>query len=222
MKICIPKKKDCVAAIIASLLLSGSGVFQSCSTDELTGQPSWLGNSIYERLQEDGNYTFTLRLIDDLNQTSVLSQTGSKTLFVADDKAYDEFFKSNSWGVRRYEDLSAAQKKLLLNASMVNNAYLVELLSNVSGNPPSEGECMRRATAVSVYDSVARIYPDQMPNTAYWERYKDHQNGIVLLRDNSSKPMIHFLPAYMKLNKVTSQDLAILTKTNLIQFQMHG
>ena len=211
MKSCIPKKRNGVVALVASLLLSGSGMLQSCSTDELTSQPSWLGNSIYERLQDDGNYTYTLRLIDDLNQTSVLSQTGSKTLFVADDNAYNEFFKSNSWGVKRYEDLSAAQKKLLLNASMVNNAYLVELLSNVSGNPPSEGECMRRATAISVYDSVARIYPNEMPNTQYWAKYKDHQNGIVLLRDNSSKPMIHFLPAYMKLNKITSQDLSILT-----------
>lgn len=211
MKICIPKKKECVAAFIASLLLSGSGLLQSCSTDELTGQPSWLGNSIYERLQEDGNYTFTLRLIDDLNQTSVLSQTGSKTLFVADDNAYNEFFKSNSWGVRRYEDLSLAQKKLLLNASMVNNAYLVELLSNVSGNPPSEGECMRRATAVSIYDSISRIYPDEMPNTQYWQKYKDHKEGIVLLRDNTTKPMIHFLPAYMKLNKITGNDLSVLT-----------
>lgn len=211
MKSIIPKKRDCVVALAASLMLSGAGMLQSCQTDELTGQPSWLGNSIYERLQEDGNYTYTLRLIDDLNQTSVLSQTGSKTLFVADDNAYNEFFKSNSWGVRRYEDLSAAQKKLLLNAAMVNNAYLVELLSNVSGNPPSEGECMRRETAVSIYDSVARIKPDEMPNTQYWAKYKDHKEGIVLLRDNTSKPMIHFLPAYMKLNKITGEDLSILT-----------
>ncbi|MBO4315654.1 MAG: fasciclin domain-containing protein [Prevotella sp.] len=211
MKSIIPKTRDCVVALGASLLLSGAGMLQSCQTDELTGQPDWLGNSIYERLQDDGNYTYTLRLIDDLNQTSVLSQTGSKTLFVADDNAYNEFFKSNSWGVRRYEDLSAAQKKLLLNAAMVNNAYLVELLSNVSGNPPSEGECMRRETAVSIYDSVARIYPAEMPNTQYWAKYKDHKDGIVLLRDNTSKPMIHFLPAYMKLNKITGEDLSILT-----------
>jgi hypothetical protein len=33
----------------------------------------------------------------------------------------------------------------------------------------------------------------------------------VLLRDNTTKPMIHFLPAYMKLNKITDSDLAVLT-----------
>lgn len=141
----------------------------------------------------------------------MLSQTGSKTLFVAEDKVYEDFFKSNTWGVRKYEDLTSAQKKLLFNSAMVNNAYLVELLSNVSGNPPSEGQCMRRETAASVFDSISRIYPAEMPNTEFWAKYKDKKEGIVLLRDNTTKPMIHFLPAYMKLNKITDSDLAVLT-----------
>ena len=33
----------------------------------------------------------------------------------------------------------------------------------------------------------------------------------MLLRDNTGKPMIHFLPAYMQYNKITSNDLSILT-----------
>ena len=207
-----PKMRAGTSALATMLMLSSAGfMMQSCSTDELTGQPSWLGNSIYERLQEDGNFGYTLRLIDDLDQTAVLSQTGSKTLFVADDAAFNEFFKSNSWGVRRYEDLTNAQKKLLLNSAMINNAYLVELLSNVSGNPPEEGECMRRATAVSVYDSISRIYPADMPMTESWDKYRDHTNGIVLLRDNTTKPMIHFLPAYMNKKNITDDDLNILT-----------
>jgi len=193
------------------LLLLGSGVLQSCEKDVLSGQPEWLGNSIYERLQDEGNYTYTLRLIDDLGQTAVLSRTGSKTLFAADDNAYNEFFKSNTWGVNRYEDLSMAQKKLLFNSTMVNDAYLIELLSNVSGNPPGEGQCMRRETAVSVFDSISRIYPSQMPDNQYWAKYKGKQEGMALLRDNTPKPMIHFLPAFMQLNKITDNDLSILT-----------
>ena len=207
-----PKTKSGARALTAMLLLSGAGlIMQSCSTDELTGQPGSLGNSIYERLQESGNYSYTIRLIDDLDQTKVLSQTGSKTLFVADDDAFEKFFKHNEWGVSKYDDLSLAQKKLLLNSSMVNNAYLVELLSNVSGNPPSEGECMRRTSAVSVYDSVARIYPAQMPLEQSWDVHRGKKNGMVLLRDNSAKPMIHFLPAFMKHNKITDDDLNLLT-----------
>ena len=206
-----PKRKSGKAVVLGMMLLACAGFMQSCEKDELTGQPSWLGNSIYERLQEDGNYAYTLQLIDDLHQTDVLSQTGSKTLFVAEDAAYDAFFQSNSWGVSKYEDLSTAQKKLLFNSAMVNNAYLVELLSNVSGNPPEEGQCMRRETAASVFDTISRTYPDEMPNTAFWAPYKNKKEGIVLLRDNTTKPMIHFLPAYMKLNKITDGDLAVLT-----------
>src|SRR5574344_479353 len=211
MKRSFLKRNAGKAIIAASFLLVGSGFLQSCKDDSLTGQPSWLGNSIYERLQEDGNYKTTLQLIDDLDYTDVLKQTGSKTLFVADDNAYEQFFKSNTWGVSKYADLSTAQKKLLLNNAMVNNAYLVELLSNVSGDPPQDGKCMRRETAASIYDSIARIYPSQMPNTKYWTKYKDHKNGIVIVKDNTTAPMIHFLPRYMKVNEITDNDLSILT-----------
>ena len=41
----------------AAALAFGLGMtMQSCEDDALTGQPSWLGNSIYERLEEEGNY----------------------------------------------------------------------------------------------------------------------------------------------------------------------
>lgn len=196
---------------MALLLLAGSGLTQSCTQDVLDGQPSWLGNSIYEQLKSYGNYNYTIRLIDDLDQTSVLSQTGSKTLFIADDAAFEDFFKSNTWGISKYEDLSTGQKKILLNSAMVNNAYLIELLSNLSGNPPEEGSCMRRETAVSVLDSVAKIAPEDMPDNEYWNYYKKTGKSIILLRDNTGKPMIHFLPAYMQYNKITSSDLSILT-----------
>ena len=117
--------------IIYHLLFSVALV--SCGEkDELMEEPAWLGNSIYERLGEEGNFNYTLRMIDDLGQKDVHRQTGSKTLFVANDDIYDQFFRQNSWGVNSYERLSDAQKKLLFNSAMVNNAYLVELLSSVS------------------------------------------------------------------------------------------
>lgn len=192
-------------------LLMGAWMAQSCSDDVLIGQPAWLGNSIYERLQEDGNYTTLLRLVDDLGQTEMLSHTGSKTLFAANDSAFQQWFRNNSWGVTRYEDLTLPKKKLLLNNSMINNAYLIELLSNVSGMPPMEGMCMRRETAVSIYDSVETVTPSQMPNTAAWKKYKDAGKTLHMFKDGTTAPMIHFLPSYMQYNHITSEDLAILT-----------
>lgn len=203
-------------AIAALGLLVGTSVLQGCKDDDvLTGQPSWLGNSIYERLEEDGQYKTMLRLIDDLGQHEVLSHTGSKTLFAANDSAFQAWFAKNNWGVSSYERLSTSQKKLLLNNSMVNNAYLIELLSN--GRPqgedrhPEEGRTMRRETATSVFDSVMIMKPSQMPNTEVWAKFKDKGRSIPILRDDSPSPMIHFLPAFMRSKKFTNTDLDVLT-----------
>lgn len=200
------------ALLVSSMMLLVAVVTQSCDNSDLEGQPEWLGNSIYERLQEGGNYTTILRLIDDLDYALVMKETGSKTLFAADDQAFSQWFQNNEWGVRSYEKLSLAQKKLLLNSAMVNNAYLVELLSNVEAEPdPLEGQCMRRESAVSQYDSVSRWYPAQMPQTRYWDIHRGKNQGIVLLKDNTTPPMIHFLPRFMTLNGITDDDLRILT-----------
>ena len=89
-----------------ALLLIG-GLMYSCSDDyDLPDKtPGWLGSSIYNYLKEQGNFTNTVKLIDDLDYAEVLAKTGSKTLFVADDDAYSRFFANNPWGVQRYEDL---------------------------------------------------------------------------------------------------------------------
>ena len=202
--------------IAACGLLMGASVLQGCKNDDvLTGQPEWLGNSIYERLEEDGNYTTMLKLIDDLGQHEVLSHTGSKTLFAANDSAFREWFIKNPWGVNRYDQLSMSQKKLLLNNSMINNAYLIELMSNGrpqgEDNSPEEGRTMRRETATSIYDSVQILRPSQMPNTAVWAKFKDRGKSIPILKDATAAPMIHFLPIFMKVNKMTTSDLDILT-----------
>ena len=199
-------------AVVTCCLLMGSWTVQSCKDEyTLTGQPSWLGNSIYERLQEDGNYTILLRLVDDLEQTEVLSYSGSKTLFAANDSAFQAWFGNNKWGVKNYSQLSTAQKNMLLNNTMINNPYLIELLSNVSGTPPLEGMCMRRETATTIYDSVEIMSPEKMPATAVWQRFRDQRKSIPILKDATTPPMIHFLPKFMEFYNINSEDLAVLT-----------
>ena len=45
-------------ALLTCGLLMSVWSLHSCKEDDLilTGQPGWLGNSIYERLQDEGNY----------------------------------------------------------------------------------------------------------------------------------------------------------------------
>lgn len=219
---CKQIKNGVIRPAFAIGLMLGSVALQSCSDDTLTGQPSWLGNSIYEELQKNGNYTYMLRLIDDLGLKEQMSRTGSLTIFVTDDSSYEQWFQNNSWGVHSYDALSGAQKKQLLNNAMVNNAYLIELLSNVSGNPPETGLAMRRATASSVFDSIyVKKAADMNGSLKAWSWYKQNGKDIILFKDgrmmnarvtsNLTAPMIHFLPAFMQKAKFTSEDLSILT-----------
>ena len=196
-------------------LLFTSLLFNSCKDDfyELN-IPAWLGSSIYEKLQEGYSeengtmhtFKFYLRLIDDLGYAQVLKTTGSKTLFAADDKAFERFFSSNSWGVKSYEDFSLAQKKMILNSALINNAYLIELMSNTEG--PTEGQALRRTTAFSAIDTIAFEIGETLPEGKYWEFYKN--KGIYILKDNTSIPMVHFLQKQMTYKGITNEDFSIL------------
>ena len=73
--------------ISMACLLFVCATVQSCRDEYYYDdrEPDFLGASIYDYLQEQGNFTLFLRVIDDLKYGEVLKKTGSKTLFVADD-----------------------------------------------------------------------------------------------------------------------------------------
>ena len=154
--------------LAAGVLLAGCGAFSSCEEYDLDERtPDGWGASIYSWLDEQGNYTNTVRMIDDLGYREVLAKTGSKTLFVADDAAYDRFYANNNWGVSNYGQLTESQKKLLLFGSMMDNSLQLNALPSVQGNPPLEGQSMRRFASTSEFDSVPVIRPAQMPDNRY-------------------------------------------------------
>ena len=193
---------------IGAMLIAAGGLSACDGYDLAENDPSWLGSSIYDYLKNDGNYTNMVRLIDDLNYSEVLAKTGSKTLFVADDTAFSRFYQTNSWGVHSYDGLSLAQKKLLLYGSMINNSCQVAYLSSSEG--PTEGDCMRRLTATSEYDSVPVLRPSQMPDNPYWASYRESGNPIVCMSDITAPPMIHFIEAFLTNKLITNDDCNFL------------
>lgn len=193
------------------------GALGACSEDyELDEKnPDWLGTNIYEVLTNRSDFKNFVHLIDDLGYTEVLGKTGSKTLFVANDSAFDAFYKDNAWGVSCYEELTTAQKKLLLNSAMINNAYLIEMMSSLEG--PIKGECLRRKTAADVTDSVPHFKADELPisyNTEdydFWARFRDPQHGGIYLALDATTPMMtHFLSTQMSNEKITDDDFRII------------
>ena len=192
------------AAVIAT-----AGLFACEDGYDLTKEdPSWLGSSIYDYLTQNGDFTNVVRIIDDLGYSQVLAKTGSKTLFVGNDEAFENFYKDNNWGVHSYNDLSLAQKKLILYGSMINNSCQVAYLSSSEG--PTEGDCMRRVTATSEFDSVPVMKPEKMPDNPYCARYKNNGKSIVCMSDMTAPPMIHFVQAFLENKLITDDDCDFL------------
>ena len=197
--------------LAAGVLLAGCGAFSSCEEYDLDERtPDGWGASIYSWLDEQGNYTNTVRMINDLGYREVLAKTGSKTLFVADDAAYDRFFSNNSWGVRNYSQLTTSQKKLLLFGSMMDNSMQLNALPSVQGNPPQEGKSMRRFASTSEFDSVAIITPEKMPASRYWDRLRNAGQPIVCMTDYTKVTLLQFIEKWLTNNRITNDDYNFL------------
>ena len=195
----------------ACFMLAVGLTMNSCTQYDLDERdPEGWGASIYSWLVENGNYSNTVRMIDDLGYKEVLAKTGSKTLFVADDDAYARFFSNNSWGVRSYEQFSLSQKKLLLFGSMMDNSMQLNSLPSVEGTPPREGECMRRFASSTPFDSVAVLNANQMPDNPYWARYKASGKPMVCMTDNSVVPLVQFIEKQLVNKRITNSDYDFL------------
>lgn len=217
--------KKTMLSFLAAALCGG---FTACTDDydldDPGNYPSWLGNSIYDELKNPnpdvltGTFTNYVKLIEDLGYAETLGKTGSKTVFPANDEAFARFYANNTWGVTKYEDLSLAQKKLLLYNSMLDNAILVEMLSNISiedNTNVASGIAMKHQTGANVIDSITHLYGAvSLPqNNSYWEKFYD--TGIDLVMDNTRPMMVHFTAEQMTSNDITTKgpesDFAIIT-----------
>jgi len=210
----------CISLAVTGLMTSCVDKYEEVPADS---KPEWLGGSIFEELSNPnqsyltGTFNTYLRLVDDLGYTSTLSRTGSKTIFPANDDAFNRFFQSNDWGVSSYEQLSEAQKKMLLYTSMLDNALLVNMLANVSNGSSSvaSGMAVKHATNVNVIDSVTFVNnAAKMPqNNKYWTRY--YGKGLNYVSDDTRPMMVHFTREQMVNNSITTagdlSDFEILT-----------
>lgn len=207
--------------LVGGAMLIASLGFYSCSDDALdreNDQPSGL-NSLFGYVKDQGNFTNFVQLIKDLGEDEILAKTGSRTLFVADDAAFDEFFKSNPWNVRSYSELSLAQKKVLLYSAMIDNPYPTTLLSSAqpgsSTGGPVPGEVFRRVSSQSILDTVdvipAREFAARLPKNKFFDAIAG-LDTIVLFRDATAHPMIHFNGKFLQGNKLATTDVDFLYK----------
>ncbi len=227
-----------VSSFIAMFMLFAGGSLQSCK-DWLDvypyddpGDPEWLGASVYDFLKEGTpNHTYAnyVAIIDSLGEKESLAHTGSKTLFVADDAAFESFFNggNNVWGITSVGEMSKAQMKTILYSSMLDNAMLLDMLSSTGVQTNQEGTCLRRWSSSKVIDSIPLLVSSDLENpdgvtyknhvnwptyNKYWDvlRGNARTENLRLAMDGSRAMMVHFLGDYLRKNNIKAEDIEFL------------
>ena len=229
--------------LYAMCFLAISGVSYSCSDDYDLDEtlPSDMANGgIYDQLKERG-FTTMVRLIDDNNYADVLAKTGSKTIFAADDEAWGRFFATTTWTdgagnpIRSYDQLSTGQKSILFKNAMLDNAYVLEMLANVTlNNTLTKNQCLRQVTSYSAVDTIPLWNPEDLPvmrnrapetassTTAvtsdlewwgkdFWADYNQPGSPRIFMAvDGTNGMMTHFIEANMKEKSITHSDVSFI------------
>ena len=219
-----------VSSLFAMFMLFVGGSLQSCQDwldvypydDE--GDPEWLGASVYDFLKKgtpEHSYANFVAIIDSLGEKEALAHTGSKTLFVADDEAFERFFNAgnNVWGVSSVGEMTKAQMKTILYNSMLDNAMLLDMLSSTGVQTNQEGTCLRRWSSSKVIDTIPLVngnsieYHKGWPTyNMYWDvlRGKERSENMRLAMDGSRTMMVHFLGDYLRKNNIKASDIEFL------------
>ena len=223
----------CVSSLFAMCVLFVGGSLQSCK-DWLDvypyddpGDPEWLGASVYDFLKKGTakhSYTNYVALIDSLRETETLAHTGSKTLFIADDEAFEKFFQKNPWNVKSVAEMSKAQMKTILFGSMLDNAMLLDMFSSSGVDTNQEGTCLRRNSSLQVIDDIpnmpnaetAEQHKDWPTYNRYWDavRGKQRDKQMRLAMDGTRPMLVHFIGDYLRKNNIKAEDISFLFKKN--------
>ncbi len=201
----------------ALLLVTVALIFGSCKDPYIYDdqEPEWLGASIYDYLKghkdENGkpDFTYFVRIIDSCNYAEVLGRTGSKTMFVCYDSAFESYFRNNSDGITKFEDFTHEQLNQIMEYAMVNEANLIETLSFGVDYVP--GQVLTRTTSLDPFDVLEKETAASLPDNApFFNKFKTEGKDLYILNDNTYPRLVHFLEAQMAEKGITDEDFSII------------
>jgi hypothetical protein len=111
-------KKSVKLILVAIFAVGMFGMTGCVDHQERFETPPWLGGSSIETLEERGNYTTFLALMEKANYTEPISKQ-LFTLFVPDDAAFDAYFKST--GKNSVNDLTKDEAVSLFTLHVLRN-----------------------------------------------------------------------------------------------------
>ncbi len=110
--------KNSLGLFLTALAVGMLGISGCTDHQERYDDPPWLGGSSIETLEERGNYTIFLRLMEKANYADPIAKQ-LFTLFVPDDEAFEEYFASA--GIASVEDLTEDESVNLFTLHVLRN-----------------------------------------------------------------------------------------------------
>ncbi len=190
------------------LLLAAALLTVACEDrfDEYEDEPSWLGTNIYDYLVDRGDCNYYVKLIDDCGYRETMQKTGSVTLFFSADSAFETFFASDysvNRGVTGYDQMPTSLKLLILRSGMIENAQLIERLSESDHG----ASVLRRVTMMDVADTIPVVQPGEMPHNDYFALFAE---PIKMYMDASQWTLVQLFPDVLSAKDITDDDIRIL------------
>ena len=97
--------------------------------EEYFKEPEWVGKSIYETLQDEGNFSKYLKLADKTLYSISLKGNGLWTVFAPNDAAVDEWLAEKNYS--SVDDVSEEEANKIVAYSMIYNKYAFNQLSDI-------------------------------------------------------------------------------------------
>ncbi|HKJ43743.1 MAG TPA: fasciclin domain-containing protein [Sunxiuqinia sp.] len=114
-----------VISFIGVLLL-----FSACNKakEDYYKRPTWLEPPIYQQLQDKGNFTDYLALVDEAGFKETLSKAGYYTVFAPNDDAFSRYFQKE--GISSVDQIDSLTAQGIVRYSIVYNAFFKDALDD--------------------------------------------------------------------------------------------
>lgn len=167
------------------------------------------GKSLYAILEGDDRFDVYTEMLQhtDSAYREILNRTGSRTLFVPTDDAFERFFQNNPYGIKSVKDMSPTLIKTFLSYYTLENAFVASSLGSSSGSDgvPAEGNCLRRFTTFLSTDTIP--YTNVYPQNAQFERFN---GGFIYLTTPGRWTMLNFTQTYFDKKFMKNEDFSAL------------
>ncbi|NDW18954.1 hypothetical protein D0T53_08530 [Dysgonomonas sp. 216] len=186
-----------------AMLIMAVVLFSSCDDEYkyLNELPNWLGDNIYATLENDSRFTTYVKMLNRMDESyvDVLKKTGSRTLFVPTDSAFNAFFNDNPDGYTSVDDMPTSVIKTYLTYYTLKGAFVTSNLGTSENY--IRGNCLRRYTTYLRTDDIA--LETNLPNSSYFDKYRE--KGMYI-STHGERTILNFTQEYFDKNEVKNDD----------------